>query len=563
MVTLENENEDSFVSNIYNMEAGHQRTEHNMSDVGLVDSLLAECENTVNHLEAPTDRSNEIYQVTRNSSTFEATVSSYVTLEDYKRLARPEDWNLLMHYAERMRDKSVVFINPTMEGGGVAMLRPPLVHILNKLGVDAHWFVMETDEEVFKVTKKIHNIMQDRLDPEDRLTEEEKTMHWEWNERNADVLGMQPSIREADYIFIDDPQPAPLISLLKPYLGNHHVLWRDHIHTDHELMCDPSTSQGEVARYLLDLCGVRQADIVIGHPREEFMLPGMEDKTVFAPATTDPFDDLNRELSPREIEEGITFINTEIDKKNHWLIREERYEDIMNHIDTSRRRIMLVARFDESKGMDHAMELGSMVRKRMRAQGYDGRELPQIILVGNGSVDDPSGKPMYEEMLRLRRDKHADEKEDFIVMRLRHNYAAMNALMCPGEAPMIGIQLSEKEGCETRISDEIEHGIPVVAFNNGGMPLQIIEGQSGFILDYSQPGHDLERGADIMARLMTDQDEFARLQKTTKSAGETFNRVSFGTISNIVRVLRALNLVQTGQPADKLWKMDDLVAQLR
>lgn len=34
-----------------------------------------------------------------------------------------------------------------MEGGGVAMLRPPLIHILRMLGVDAHWFVMNSGKE--------------------------------------------------------------------------------------------------------------------------------------------------------------------------------------------------------------------------------------------------------------------------------------------------------------------------------------------------------------------------------------------------------------------------------
>lgn len=546
------------------MEAGNPRTEHHMSDVLLPDCVFELSESIVQSSESPTDRSNEIFQVSRDPGTYEVSISSHITLEDYKALSRPKDWDLLTGYAERMKGKSVVFINPTMEGGGVAMLRPPLVHMLNQLGVEAHWFVMEGDEEVFRVTKKIHNIMQDRLDPEVHLTEEEKTVHWEWNQKNAEVLKMQPSITEVDTLFIDDPQPAPLITLLSPYLNNPHIVWRDHIHTDHELMSDGASPQGKVADYLLKVCGVERVDAIIGHPREEFMLPGMEDRTVFAPATTDPFDDLNRELSSDEVLEGIAFINNEISKKNSELIREGRDEDIMSPIDISRRRILLVARFDESKGMDHAMKLGGLVRERMKAQGYYDQQLPQIVLVGNGSVDDPSGQPMYEQMLELRRQKYADEKDDFIIMRLRHNYAAMNALMSPSEAPMIGIQLSEKEGCETRISDEIEHGVPVVAFNNGGMPLQIIEGQSGYILDYSSSDHDLERGADTIARLLSNTGEFARLQQTTKSTGETFNRVNFGTISNVIRILRTLDLVRTGQPVDKLWKMDDLVAtQLR
>jgi glycosyltransferase involved in cell wall biosynthesis len=536
-------------------------SDQTMYDPSPADSLF-NLEQILGHqLDQPSDRSNEIFKVSRDANTYEVTVESNKTLEDYQKISRSRDWSLLLQYVEQMKSKSVVFINPTMEGGGVAMLRPPLVHLLNLLGVEAHWFVMEADAEVFKVTKKIHNILQDRLLPEERLTEEDKSKHWKWNQKNADVLGQQPEIINANILFIDDPQPAPLINLLKSsFLEMPKIIWRDHIHTDHELMSDPTSPQGEIAQYLLDTCGVRQADAVIGHPRLEFMLPGMEDKTAFAPATTDPFDDLNRELSATEIERGIAFINEEIDKKNALLKSEQHYEDVISNIDIARRRIVLVARFDESKGMDHAMKLGSMVRKRMTAQGYSGNDLPQVILIGNGSIDDPSGIPMYQKMLKLRREQYTDEKEDFIVMRLRHNYGAMNSLMCPSDAPMVGIQLSEKEGCETRISDEIEHGIPVVAFNNGGMPLQILEGRSGYILDYGLADHDLERGADIISRLMMNAEEYDHLQKTTKEAGETFNRVNFGTISNITRILRTMTIIHKAGSIDKLWLMDDLVA---
>lgn len=512
--------------------------------------------------ESSSDRDNEVFKVDRNSETYEVSVSSDKTLEDYRSLTTPDDWELLIKLSEQLKGNTISFINPTMEGGGVAMLRPPLVHLLKLLEIDAHWYVMEGNEEVFKITKKMHNIMQDRLDSDLYVTEDEYKIYWEWNAENAKVIGENKGVSDADFLFIDDPQPAPLIKLLQPHIkGNPNIIWRDHIHTDHELMSNPVSPQGKLARFLLEDCGINNVDAIICHPVERFILPGTEDITIFAPATTDPFDDLNRELSQEEINEGIEDINLQIKRKNKLLLgeSEDRTEDMISEIDVSRPRILLVARFDESKGMDHAMELGALVHERMINEGYVGKDLPQIILVGNGSVDDPSGVPMYEKMLKLRREKYAKIKEDVVVMRLRHNYLAMNALMQRSDAAMVGIQLSEKEGCETRISDEIEHGLPVIAFNNGGMPLQIIEGESGFVLDFSKPDHDLNRGADIIKELLINNESYAKIQKSTIETGKSFNRRNFGTISNVLRILRTMICVNSDLPIDKYWKMDEII----
>jgi trehalose synthase len=44
-------------------------------------------------------------------------------------------------------------------------------------------------------------------------------------------------------------------------------------------------------------------------------------------------------------------------------------------------------------------------------------------------------------------------------------------------------------------------GTPVVAGAVGGIPLQIVDGETGFLVD----PHDLDQTADRVARLLTDQ----------------------------------------------------------
>lgn len=512
--------------------------------------------------EATTDRSKEIFRLTRDPETYEVTVESDVTLEDYQRITRPEDWQLLLDFARPLQGKRVVFLNPTMEGGGVAMLRPPLVHMLKQLGVEAHWFVMEPIKDTaagdpFVFTKQMHNISQRRTD--ERIAPEGKALHQQWCDENAEVLNQQPAIQTADILVCDDPQPTPYLKHFRAINPNAKLVWRNHIDTNGSLMADPSTPQGEVANYILDN-GVREADAVITHPVESFVHPELSDRTFFAPATTEPHDDLNRPLSEREVEDGLAFINVEITKQNIRFAAEEgRDADIQPLLDPNKRRITLVARFDESKGMDHAMELGVRVRRMLREYGTPEADIPEVVIVGNGSVDDPSGARMYEEMLKLRRERYSDEKDGITLMRLRHNYAAMNALMYCSD---IALQTSEAEGCETRISDWIEHGVPAFVFNIGGMPGQVVDGESGCILDYSKPGHDLERGAGIITELLLNNAAYSTLRASTRKQAEVYNRREYTTTANVTRFLRVFGHVLGNTPdmmsADRVWKVSDL-----
>ncbi len=517
------------------------------------------------------DRSTEVFRLSRDPSTYEVNVESDITLEDYKQMTSPEDWSLLRDWAKRLHGKQVVFINPTMEGGGVAMMRPPIVHLLRQFGIDTHWYVMSgrkssNDPDPFVFTKQMHNISQRRAAPDERISEEGKAVHRLWAADNAAVLINQEAIRTADVIVIDDPQPAPLKKYIDAVNPKAKIVWRSHIDTSERLMADRSTPQSDIAAYLLDECGIRDVDAIITHPVDSFVYPGMWGKTFFAPATIELQDDLNRSLNESEIKDGIDFINSEIAVKNAELLSQGRVADLQSAIDTSRKRLALVARFDESKGMDKAMALGVLARQKLRASGMPEHELPQIIIVGNGSVDDPSGVPMFENMLRIRREHYASDKADIILMRLKHNYKAINALMYPCRqanlhnlVPVVGMQTSEAEGLETRITEWIRHGVPVVVANRGGMPLQVIEGRSGLILDFDKPSFDLERGARYIHRLMSDPELFTTLHRSSLEAASKFNSREFSTIANATRLLRVFHSVLTGSTADKQWKISDLV----
>lgn len=484
-----------------------------------------------------------VYEKIRDPETYDVIIDSKVRLEDYESVVPAEDIAWARALAQPLAGKNVMFINPTLDGGGVAMLRPPLINLLRELGVDAHWFVMAPDEAAFKVTKKIHNISQRVAAEEDRLRDADKAIHQDWTKRNAEVLA--ESMTRADVIVIDDPQPTGLIKYIKELNPSAKIVFRNHIQTNRERMADPNSAQGEVWAYQHDECGVNLVDAYVAHPVADFVPAEMDDRLFYAPATVDyPHEDLVRTLSQKEIDDGLNFIDQHL------------VESGQQPLDRHRRRVALVARFDPSKGMDLAMEIYAAARQKILAKGLTAEELPELMIVGNGSVDDPDGAWMQPTMMHLREEKYADFKDDIKVVRLAHSYVAMNALMHVCD---VGLQTSTKEGLETRITDWIMHGKPVIINKRGGMPLQVVDHESGFIVDPDAPDY-IDQASNHLVDLFTRPEEYARMSQRASELAVGFNNREFGTVANVSRWLRVFNsvLFDTVPKGDRHWQISEL-----
>ena len=61
--------------------------------------------------------------------------------------------------AEELSGKIVQNVNSTYIGGGVAEILEHMVPLLNQLGVDTRWEIIQGNEEFFEVTKKFHNAL--------------------------------------------------------------------------------------------------------------------------------------------------------------------------------------------------------------------------------------------------------------------------------------------------------------------------------------------------------------------------------------------------------------------
>lgn len=88
----------------------------------------------------------------------------------------------------------------------------------------------------------------------------------------------------------------------------------------------------------------------------------------------------------------------------------------------------------------------------------------------------------------------------------------------------LALQLSTREGFEVKVSEALHTGKPVIASRTGGIPLQIVDGKSGYL---TEPG-DNEAVAKHIFDLVTDDE----LYETMSEYARTHVSDEVGTVGN-------------------------------
>ena len=95
------------------------------------------------------------------------------SLADYAEVIGDERYEELRALAKAAAGHSMLHVNATAYGGGVAEILQNLVPLLRDAGVDARWAVLDAPAAFYDITKKIHNALQGmKLD----LSEDEKRL---------------------------------------------------------------------------------------------------------------------------------------------------------------------------------------------------------------------------------------------------------------------------------------------------------------------------------------------------------------------------------------------------
>jgi glycosyltransferase involved in cell wall biosynthesis len=145
----------------------------------------------------------------------------------------------------------------------------------------------------------------------------------------------------------------------------------------------------------------------------------------------------------------------------------------------AKKYIIQVARFDPAKGIPDVLDSYAEFR-RLLSQHFPKIEAPQLVICGNGSIDDPDGTIIYDQTMNHIETHFPDLLPSISVMRLAPNDQLLNMLL---SASHIVLQLSTREGFEVKVSEALHRGKPVIATKTGGIPLQIQHGENGFLVN--------------------------------------------------------------------------------
>ncbi len=393
-------------------------------------------------------------------------------LEDYRSIVGDERVAEIQALADPLRDARVVHVNATAFGGGVAEMLHTLVPLMRDVGLDAEWQVIEGQDEFFNVTKASHNGLQGMDIP---FTEEMKDIWRRYNEMNARRLE-----GEYDFVVIHDPQPAGLLH----YHGGDraHWAWRCHIDTSH-----PNPAYWDFfAPYISEY----EAGIFT---MEQYVGPGVSyDHLAIITPTIDPLSPKNAPMPEDEAREIVAGFD----------------------IDVERPLVTQVSRFDPWKDPLGVIDAYRVVKKHMPAV--------QLALVGSMASDDPEGWYYLDKTSR-----HAGEDFDIYIL---HNFNGLGGREVGAfqTASDVIVQKSIREGFGLVVTEGLWKGKPVVGGDAGGIPLQVIDGETGFLVDSA------EECGEKMRYLLQHPQEAARMGE----AGREHVRQNFLTTRHLADYLR-------------------------
>jgi len=346
------------------------------------------------------------------------------TLDDYRSIVGDEVLYSIYKRARKLYGKSVVHINSTYLGGGVAEILNSLVPLMNDIGIDAGWRILHGNTDFFSVTKKFHNSLQGE---DINLSKMKMELYMETNENFSVFTHL-----DHDFVVVHDPQPLPI---LKYYKKKQPWIWRCHV--------DFSNPDPDLLDFLTQFM-LKYDMLIFSHEKYKHDKIPVEYK-IISPAI-DPLTVKNMDLEKSLITKYLKKFSIPTDKP----------------------LITQISRFDKWKDPAGVIEVFKRVKKKADCR---------LVLCGSMASDDPEGWEIHEKVQQ--KIKGMINDRDIILITVE-NTLLVNVLQ---RSSAVIIQKSIREGFGLTVTEALWKARPVVASNVGGIPLQIKDGETGFLVD--------------------------------------------------------------------------------
>ena len=387
-----------------------------------------------------------------------------VDAQDYLGLLEPEAAGCLGDLAGRFHDNRIIHINSTAYGGGVAEILHSLVPLSNALGIKTERVVITpNDPRFFDVTKRIHNMLQGA---DGELSDLDFEIYFGCLDEIATEIA-DAGLR-ADVWFCHDPQLLPLGRLLDSGCAPT-KLWVVHIDLTEPNPWLMSRLLPLTAAYHLLICSLPEY-------APDQMPTG---SGVFvAPPAIDPIAPKNAEMPAQRASRIVRDLG----------------------IDPGRPLVTQVSRFDAWKD-----PWGVVDAYRIARRSHPGL---QLALLGLSQADDD---PESRRVLDSVRDYVGCDPDVHLFYSTQglpaSNEEIVNALQTHS---MVLLQKSTREGFGLTVSEGMWKSKPLIGGNVGGIRRQIIDGESGFLVDSG------EQAGDRIKRLLSDPDLRAAIGRNAR-----------------------------------------------
>jgi len=348
------------------------------------------------------------------------------SLEEYRPIVGEKKIEEIKILGEKSSSRRVCHINSTPYGGGVAEILHRLVPLMRRVGLQADWNVMKGSNEFFHVTKTIHNGLQGMRV---QLTDEMKKTYSFFNELNAKELSL-----DYDFVVIHDPQPAAIINFYRPKQGK--WIWRCHI--------DLSNPDTEIMDFICHF--ILQYDSLI-FTMVQYAPELLKGKDInIIPPSIDPLSAKNNPLPESTI---LSIL--------------DKYD-----VDPNKPILTQVARFDPWKDPFGAIDVYRIVKEKLPTV--------QLLLIANMAYDDPEGWIYYEKTAR-----YAGNDYDIHLLTDLVGVKDTEVNAFQRESDVV-LQMSKREGFGLSVTEALWKEVPVIGCNVGGIPLQVVDGETGFLV---------------------------------------------------------------------------------
>ena len=371
-------------------------------------------------------------------------------------------------------------VNSTARGGGVAELLQSLVGYARGAGFDCRWCVIAGEPDFFALTKRIHNRLHGAAGDGGPLGEEERAIYERVSATNARALTRV--VRKGDVVLLHDPQTAGLV---RPLLDSGaRVIWRCHVGLD-----VPNSFAQTAWAFLRPY--VEDAEAYV-FSRSAFAWHDLDPERLFVIAPSiDVFTPKNQPLDPQTVAAILATAGLSPGAPTA--------PPVFTRGDGSPERVGARAALIEDASLPQAAAVVTQVSRWDRLKDPAGvldafaaviapATDSHLVLAGPAVAavtDDPEGAEVLEEVVAQREKLSAGVRARVHLALLpmddpEENAAIVNALQ---RRSQVVCQKSLAEGFGLTVAEAMWKARPVVASAVGGIQDQIIDGETGLLVD--------------------------------------------------------------------------------